>query len=89
MRVAEQLVDGGAGGADGFTITDKLAEEMWVKLKKNKVKANQRAGVDSAGLFYGSRFYLIGEDGERKYQDSASWNPNWKEGDDVTDQLKP
>ncbi len=63
---------------EGAIIPDKLAEEMWVKGKlcgKNKdvVKAKQRNGVQTDGLFYGSQ--------------GASWNNDWKSGDDVTDQV--
>lgn len=63
---------------DGAIVPDKLAEEMWVKGKlagkqKNRVKARDIRGVRSEALFYGSQ--------------GASWNPEWKEGDDVTDEI--
>ncbi len=62
----------------GAIVPDKLAEEMYVlgKLagkKKNRVKASERDGERSEGLFYGSQ--------------GASWNPLWKEGDDVTNEV--
>jgi len=73
---------------EGAIVPDKLAEEMWVKgrlagKQKNRVKASKRDGAASDGLFYGSRFWTL-KDGHKVYQDSASWNPAWKEGDDVT-----
>lgn len=76
---------------DGAIIPDKLADEMWVKGKlagkqKNRVKATTRDGVRTDGLFYGSRYY-IETDNTRTYQDTPSWDPNWKEGDDVTTQI--
>lgn len=76
---------------DGAIVPDKLAGEMWVlgKLagsKRNKVRARERGGVRSDGLFYGSRFFSI-NDGQVKEISSASWNPAWKEGRDVTDEI--
>ena len=53
---------------------------------KNRVKANERGGVFSQGLFYGSRFWTLHE-GTKVYQSSASWNPYWKDGDDVTSEI--
>jgi hypothetical protein len=58
----------------GSIVPDRLADEMWVKGKlggkeKNTVERSNRNGVWSEGLFYGSQ--------------GASWNPAWKEGDDV------
>jgi hypothetical protein len=62
----------------GAIVPHKLLEEMWLvgKLggnKRNRVKAREQFGVMSEGLFYGSQ--------------GASWNPAWKAGDDVTDEL--
>lgn len=62
----------------GALVPDKLADEMWVKGKlagaqRNRVKARDNFGVMSEGLFYGSQ--------------GASWNPKWKPGDDVTDEV--
>lgn len=77
---------------DGSIVPDKLAEEMWVKgklagKKGNRVKARERDGVYTAGLFYGSRFFTKTDDSVKVYQNSASWNPDWKEGDDVTAEI--
>jgi hypothetical protein len=81
---------------DGAIIPDKLAEEMWVKGKlagkqRNRVKARDFKGVFSEGLFYGSRYFLLTTTlwvpGGRTYHDSPSWNPAWKEGDDVTEEV--
>jgi len=76
---------------DGAIIPDKLAEEMWVKGKlsgkqKNRVKARTMQGVQSEGLFYGSRYWTI-QDGERVYVDSASWNSDWIVGQDVSQEV--
>lgn len=76
---------------DGAIIPDKLADEMWVKGKlsgkmKNRVKARDRDGVFSAGLFYGSRYFVV-ESGVRRYIDSPSWNPAWTEGQDVSEEI--
>lgn len=62
----------------GMIVPDKLADEMWVlgKLagaKHNRVKAREMRGVMSEGLFYGSQ--------------GASWNPAWRAGDDVTNDV--
>lgn len=61
---------------EGAIVPDKLAEEMWVKGRlsgknKNIVKAKERDGIKTNGLFYGSQ--------------GASWNKDWKQGDDVTE----
>jgi len=76
---------------EGALVSDKLAEEMWIKGKlagkqKNRVKASERDGVRSEGLFYGSRFWTLHE-GQRVYQAGPSWNPHWKDGDDVTEEI--
>jgi hypothetical protein len=76
---------------DGAIIPDKLADEMWVKGKlagkqKNRVKARAMRGVQTEGLFYGSRFFED-KDGTRQLVESASWNPVWKAGDDVTAEI--
>jgi hypothetical protein len=74
---------------DGAIVPDKLAEEMWVKgklagSKKNRVKARDMNGIRSDGLFYGSEYWIIDDQYRDKvYEKSASWNPSWKEGDDV------
>lgn len=76
---------------DGAIVPDKLAEEMWVKGKlagkqKNRVKAKEMSGVFSEGLFYGSRYWTeMG--GVKVYVDSPSWNPNWKEGDEISKEV--
>lgn len=76
---------------DGAIVPDKLAGEMWVlgKLagsKRNKVRAKERGGVRSDGLFYGSRFFSD-HDGQKEEVSSASWNPAWQEGQDVTEEI--
>ncbi len=76
---------------DGSIIPDQLADEMWVKgklagKKGNRVKARLRGNVMSEGLFYGSNFYLV-EDGARTYYRGPSWNPEWVEGQDVTNEI--
>lgn len=76
---------------DGYILSDKLLDEMWLRGRlagkdKNRVKARVMGGIASAGVFYGSRYWLE-KDGVRTYIDSPSWNPSWKEGDDITDQL--
>ncbi len=63
---------------EGAVVPDKLAKEMLVfgmlaGKKKDTVRAKQRQGIASDGLFYGSQ--------------GESWNPAWKEGDDVTDEV--
>ena len=75
---------------DGVIIPDKLAEEMWVKGKlagknRDRVKAREIHGVFSEGLFYGSRYFVV-ESG-KIYVESASWNPDWVEGQDVTSEV--
>lgn len=59
-------------------IPDKLASEMWVKgrlagKQKNRVKSRDFFGVHSDGLFYGSQ--------------GASWEEDWKAGDDITEKV--
>lgn len=77
----------------GAIVPDKLAEEMWVKGKlggkqKNRVVAKERDGVMSEGLFYGSRYFTIDPMVQDAiYHDSASWNKEWKEGQDVTEEI--
>jgi len=63
---------------EGAIVPDKLAEEMWVKgklggSKKNRVKVRDVRGHESSGLFYGSQ--------------GASWNPAWRVGDNVTEEI--
>src|SRR5579859_59398 len=63
---------------EGVIVPDKLAEEMWVLgrlagAKHNRVKARLMSGVLSEGLFYGSQ--------------GASWNPAWREGDNVASEV--
>ena len=73
---------------DGTIISDKLAEEMWVKGKlsgknRNRVKARDMQGVFSEGLFYGSRYFMV-ESGVKIYTDSPSWNPEWVDGQEIS-----
>jgi hypothetical protein len=93
MVVGDHYDDGVLGIyiPDGAIIPDKLAEEMWVlgKLagkKRNRVKARDFHGVFSDGLFYGSRFFLKNGE-EKEYQMGPSWNPDWIEGQDVTEEI--
>lgn len=63
---------------EGAIVPEKLAIEMYVKgtlagKQRNVVKSKERNGVRSDGLFYGSQ--------------GESWNPNWKPGDDVTNEV--
>jgi len=72
-------------------VPDKLADEMWVKgrlagKQHNRVKARDMHGVRSEGLFYGSCYWTKQGDWWIEVN-SASWNPNWKEGDDITSQV--
>lgn len=81
----------GAFFPDGYVLSDKLLDEMWLRGRlagkgKNRVKARDIGGIASAGVFYGSRYWLE-KDGIRTYIDSPSWNPSWKEGDDITAEL--
>lgn len=76
---------------DGAFVPDHLAEEMWVKGKlagnqKNRVKSRLMKGVQSEGLFYGSQ-YWIKANGLKGYIKSASWNPTWVEGQDITKEV--
>ena len=76
---------------DGAIIPDKLAEEMRVLgrlagKQRNRVKARDFFGVFSEGLYYGSRFYDLAE-GQKVYSNGPSWNPDWIEGQDVTDEI--
>jgi hypothetical protein len=68
----------------GGIVPEKLLKEMLLWADKfgrgrlagkqgNRVKAREIGGVMSQGLFYGSQ--------------GASWNPEWKEGQDVTDEV--
>ncbi len=71
-------------------VPDKLAEDMWVKgklagKKGNRVKARVMDGVLSEGLFYGAN-YWVKKDSQFVEVDSPSWNPNWKEGQDITEE---
>lgn len=75
----------------GAIVPDEILKDMWLlgKLsgsKKNKVKAREMKGILSDGLFYGSRYFVDKDDG-RFYIESRSWNPKWKEGDDVAAEL--
>jgi hypothetical protein len=59
-------------------VPDKLAEEMELlnKLggkKKNKVRSRLMGGIESPGIFYG--------------ECGPSWNSNWVEGQDVTNEV--
>ena len=77
---------------DGAIVPDKLAEEMWVKGKlagsqKNRVKARKIKGIFSEGLFFGSQFFLVHSSGELSYHEPASWNPKWREGDNVAEEV--
>lgn len=76
---------------DGAVVPDKLAEEMWVKgklagKKGNRVKARERDGILSEGLFYGSIFWVVESEG-KVYNKGPSWNPAWTEGQDVTAEI--
>ncbi len=76
---------------EGAIVPDPLLEDMWVKGKlagkqRNRVKAREMAGIMSEGLFYGSHFWL--KNGKHfEEQTARNWNPKWKEGDDITDEL--
>jgi hypothetical protein len=75
----------------GCVVPDKLLEEMWLKgklsgSKKNKVKTREMKGIVSDGLFYASRYFVF-KDGVKTYIESPSWNSNWQEGHDVSDEL--
>jgi hypothetical protein len=76
---------------EGAIVPDKLAEEMWIKgklagKKKNRVKSRKIGGSVSEGLFYGSRFFIMkGE--EKEYFGGESWNLDWIEGQDVTEEI--
>lgn len=70
-----------------IVVPDKLLDEMWLKGKlsgknKNLVQERNMAHVLSSGVFYGSRFYTY-EGDEKVYHESKSWNPSWKDGDDI------
>lgn len=72
----------------GAIVPEKLAKEMWVYGRltgKNKdwVASRKMYGVESSGLFYGSKFYLM-VDGSKKIESGPSWENHWQEGDDVT-----
>lgn len=78
---------------EGAIIPDKLADEMWVKgrlagKKGNRVKARDMHGVKSEGLFYGSYYWTKKEGYQHQVEvTSPSWNPDWKEGDDVSHEV--
>lgn len=76
---------------DGAIVPDKLADEMRVLGKlagkqKNRVKSRYLSDVFSDGLYYGSRFFDI-VDGQKVFGVGPSWNPEWIEGQDVTEEL--
>lgn len=76
---------------EGSLVPQNLLEDMWLVGKlagkqRNRVKNREMFGVMSEGLFYGSRFFTV-NDGQKVYHESRAWNPNWKEGDDVAEQL--
>lgn len=54
--------------------------------KGDRVKAREVQGLLSEGLFYGSHFYDL-VDGKKVYDVGPSWNPDWIEGQDVTEEL--
>jgi hypothetical protein len=77
---------------DGAIVPDKLASEMRVlgKLagkRRNRVKARDFLGVFSEGLFYGSAFFDQDVNGQKTYDVGPSWNPDWIEGQDVTEEI--
>lgn len=77
---------------DGAIIPLKIAEEMRVAGKlagkqRNRVKAREMFGILSEGLFYGSVFFDINEQGDRIVDTGPSWNTDWVEGQDVTEEL--
>lgn len=78
---------------EGTTVPQKLLEEMWLwnhDLNKgrlggkrgDRVKAREMSGVKSEGLFYGATYHHNGE-----LVNSPSWNPDWVEGQDVSEIL--
>lgn len=92
--VGDHYVEGvpGVFFPDGAILTEQLIKEMWLEGRlagkaKNRVKARDRGGVFSEGVFYGSQFWEIEESGQKKWFIGESWNPSWLEGDDVGEQL--
>lgn len=76
---------------DGALVPDALADEMRVLgrlagKRRNRVKARELLGIYSEGLVYGSRFFDVVE-GEKRYDVARLWNPEWAEGQDVTEEL--
>jgi hypothetical protein len=77
----------------GAVVPDTILEAMWLKgklagSKKNRVKGRAFDGEYSDGLFYGSRYFVLSPPpGDLAYIESPHWNPNWKEGDDVAEEL--
>ncbi len=68
---------------EGGIVPEKLLREMWLwneelgkgrlgGKKGNRVKARDMDGMPSTGLFYGSQ--------------GESWNPEWKPGQDITEE---
>ena len=68
---------------EGGTVPEKLLREMWLwndtlgkgrlaGKRGDRVKRRLLDGVESQGLFYGSQ--------------GDSWNPDWVEGQDVTEE---
>jgi hypothetical protein len=73
---------------EGAHIPDKLLDDMWLRgrlagKKKNRVKNREMKGVISDGLFYGEGYY----DENWNWIVTPSWNPNWKSGDNVADEV--
>jgi hypothetical protein len=72
---------------DGFVLPDNILEDMWLKGRLagkhgNRVKAKMMFGYPSEAVFYGDAYFHDG-----KLIHSPAWNPLWKEGDIVTDEI--
>jgi hypothetical protein len=71
----------------GFILPDNILDDMWLRgrlagKKRNRVVAKLMFGIFSEAIFYGNEFTHDG-----KLIKSPAWHDNWREGDDVTEEI--
>jgi hypothetical protein len=71
----------------GAILPNNILEDMWLKgrlagAKRNRVVAKTMFDQHSEAIFYGQEYEDNGV-----HIKSRAWNPDWKEGDDVSKEL--